>query len=93
MKRVGGGERGKDDTSLWYRKISVPFYSLLFTSSLKYQVQWNYPGATFQISSKETPPIELPFMVDRNGTIYVTEPLDREKKDSVSMTKTSNKLF
>ncbi|KAH0617566.1 hypothetical protein JD844_015956 [Phrynosoma platyrhinos] len=48
------------------------------------QVQWNYPGAKYEISSKERPPMKLPFMIDQNGTIYVTEPLDREEKDSYS---------
>ncbi|XP_042320066.1 cadherin-17 [Sceloporus undulatus] len=48
------------------------------------QVQWNNPGAKYEISSKEKPPMKLPFMIDQNGTIYVTEPLDREEKDSYS---------
>ncbi|XP_062987011.1 cadherin-17 [Elgaria multicarinata webbii] len=48
------------------------------------QVQWNDPGAKYEIASKEKPPTNLPFMVDSNGTVYVTKPLDREEKDMYS---------
>nr|XP_034981624.1 cadherin-17 [Zootoca vivipara]XP_034981625.1 cadherin-17 [Zootoca vivipara]XP_034981626.1 cadherin-17 [Zootoca vivipara] len=48
------------------------------------QVQWNDPGAKYEIRQKENPPTKLPFMVDQNGIVYVTEPLDREVKDAYS---------
>ncbi|XP_061463303.1 cadherin-17 [Rhineura floridana] len=48
------------------------------------RVQWNDPGAKYEIKPKERPPTKLPFMVDRNGTVYVTEPLDREEKETYS---------
>ncbi|XP_034278202.1 cadherin-17 [Pantherophis guttatus] len=47
-------------------------------------VQWNDPHATYQIQPIEKYPIELPFTVDQNGTVYVTKPLDREEKDYYS---------
>ncbi|XP_055968507.1 cadherin-17 [Sorex fumeus] len=45
------------------------------------QVRWNDPGAVYSLVEKEKLP-RLPFSIDQNGDIYVTEPLDREEKDS-----------
>ncbi|XP_077208011.1 cadherin-17 [Paroedura picta] len=44
------------------------------------QVQWNEPGAKYEIVQTEKPAIELPFTVGPDGNIYVTKPLDREEK-------------
>uniref|UniRef100_A0A7M4E269 Cadherin 17 n=1 Tax=Crocodylus porosus TaxID=8502 RepID=A0A7M4E269_CROPO len=44
------------------------------------QVQWNDPDAKYELLPKERLP-RFPFMINKNGTIYVTEPLDREEKD------------
>ncbi|XP_053104161.1 cadherin-17 [Hemicordylus capensis] len=48
------------------------------------RVQWNDPGAKYEIMSKEKPPINLPFVVYPNGSICMTQPLDREEKDLYS---------
>ncbi|XP_025727274.1 cadherin-17 [Callorhinus ursinus] len=45
------------------------------------QVQWNEPGAQYFLVDKEKLP-RFPFSVDQEGGIYVTQPLDREEKDS-----------
>ncbi|XP_048214906.1 cadherin-17 [Perognathus longimembris pacificus] len=45
------------------------------------QVQWNEPGAHYSLAQKEK--LEtFPFSIDQEGNIYVTQPLDREEKDS-----------
>lgn len=46
-------------------------------------MQSNEPGAIYELFEKENLP-KLPFSISENGIIYVTEPLDREEKDSVS---------
>lgn len=51
--------------------------------TLATQVQWNDPGAHYSLINKEKLP-QFPFSIDQEGNIYVTQPLDREKKDSVS---------
>lgn len=43
----------------------------------------NEPDVIYDVFEKESLP-RLPFSIDQNGVIYVTEPLDREEKDSVS---------
>ncbi|NXO00763.1 CAD17 protein, partial [Rhinopomastus cyanomelas] len=45
------------------------------------QVHSNDPDTIYDIFEKEKLP-RLPFSIDQNGVIYVTEPLDREEKDS-----------
>ncbi|CAD7688391.1 unnamed protein product [Nyctereutes procyonoides] len=45
------------------------------------QVQWNEPGAKYSLVDKEKLP-RIPFTIDQEGSIYVTQPLDREEKDS-----------
>ncbi|NXN90361.1 CAD17 protein, partial [Bombycilla garrulus] len=45
------------------------------------KVQSNEPGAIYDIFEKESLP-KLPFTISKDGDIYVTEPLDREVKDS-----------
>nr|XP_048276187.1 cadherin-17 [Myodes glareolus] len=45
------------------------------------QVQWNDPGAHYSLINKEKLP-QFPFSIDKEGNIYVTQPLDREEKDS-----------
>lgn len=45
------------------------------------KVQSNEPGAFYDIFEKEKLP-KLPFSISENGNIYVTEPLDREEKDT-----------
>ncbi|XP_005066250.1 cadherin-17 [Mesocricetus auratus] len=45
------------------------------------QVQWNDPGAYYSLVNKEKLP-QFPFSIDQEGNIYVTQPLDREEKDS-----------
>ncbi|XP_005381859.1 PREDICTED: cadherin-17 isoform X1 [Chinchilla lanigera] len=45
------------------------------------QVQWNEPGAQYSLVEKEKLP-KFPFSIDQEGHIYVTQPLDREEKDS-----------
>lgn len=49
------------------------------------QVRWNEPGAHYSLIEKEKLP-RFPFSIDQKGDIYVTQPLDREEKDSVSKT-------
>ncbi|KAM4864747.1 cadherin-17 [Thomomys bottae] len=45
------------------------------------QVQWNEPGAQYSLVQQEK--LErFPFSIDQEGNIYVTQPLDREEKDS-----------
>ncbi|KAK1192806.1 CAD17 protein, partial [Pygoscelis papua] len=45
------------------------------------QVHSNEPDVIYDLFEKEKLP-RLPFSVDQNGVIYVTEPLDREEKDT-----------
>ncbi|NWR46226.1 CAD17 protein, partial [Regulus satrapa] len=45
------------------------------------KVQSNEPDVTYAIFEKEKLP-RLPFSISENGDIYVTEPLDREEKDT-----------
>ncbi|XP_036120238.1 cadherin-17 [Molossus molossus] len=45
------------------------------------QVRWNEPGAHYSLVEKEKLP-RFPFSIDQEGNIYVTQPLDREEKDS-----------
>ncbi|NXC02428.1 CAD17 protein, partial [Orthonyx spaldingii] len=45
------------------------------------KVQSNEPDAIYDIFEKEKLP-RLPFSISENGDIYVTEPLDREEKDT-----------
>ncbi|NWT65852.1 CAD17 protein, partial [Prunella himalayana] len=45
------------------------------------KVQSNEPGAIYGIFEKEKLP-RLPFSISENGDIYVTQPLDREEKDT-----------
>ncbi|NXR76987.1 CAD17 protein, partial [Pycnonotus jocosus] len=45
------------------------------------RVQSNEPDAIYELFEKEKLP-RLPFSVKENGVIYVTEPLDREEKDT-----------
>ncbi|XP_057646824.1 cadherin-17 isoform X7 [Chionomys nivalis] len=45
------------------------------------QVQWNDPGAYYSLVNKEKLP-QFPFSIDQEGNIYVTQPLDREEKES-----------
>lgn len=43
----------------------------------------NEADVIYEVFEKETL-AKLPFSIDQNGSIYVTEPLDREEKDAVS---------
>ncbi|XP_006859317.1 PREDICTED: cadherin-17 [Chrysochloris asiatica] len=45
------------------------------------QVRWNEPGAQYSLVQLEKLP-RFPFSIDHEGDIYVTQPLDREEKDS-----------
>ncbi|XP_004697772.1 cadherin-17 [Echinops telfairi] len=45
------------------------------------QVRWNEPGAHYSLVELEKLP-RFPFSIDQEGDIYVTEPLDREEKES-----------
>ncbi|NXR30332.1 CAD17 protein, partial [Zosterops hypoxanthus] len=45
------------------------------------KVQSNEPGVIYELFEKEKLP-RLPFSVSKNGDIYVTEPLDREEKET-----------
>ncbi|XP_010156197.1 PREDICTED: cadherin-17, partial [Eurypyga helias] len=45
------------------------------------EVHSNDPDVIYELFEKEKLP-RLPFSIDQNGVIYVTEPLDREEKDS-----------
>ncbi|NXV44784.1 CAD17 protein, partial [Uria aalge] len=47
------------------------------------QVQSNEQGVIYDLFEKEKLP-RLPFSIDQNGVIYVTEPLDREEKETYS---------
>ncbi|NXC49567.1 CAD17 protein, partial [Penelope pileata] len=47
------------------------------------QVHSNEPEVIYEIFEKESLG-KLPFSIDQNGVIYVTEPLDREEKDAYS---------
>ncbi|NXA33581.1 CAD17 protein, partial [Eudromia elegans] len=47
------------------------------------QVHSNEPDVNYELFEREKLP-RLPFSVDQNGIIYVTEPLDREEKDAYS---------
>ncbi|XP_043923288.1 cadherin-17 [Protopterus annectens] len=49
------------------------------------QVQWNEPGAVYELHQKERYP-KFPFSIDKEGNIYVTEPLDREERDYYTLT-------
>ncbi|XP_053324355.1 cadherin-17 [Spea bombifrons] len=43
------------------------------------QVRWNDDGAIFELHQREKY-LKFPFSIDKNGDIYVTEPLDREER-------------
>uniref|UniRef100_F6WJ35 Cadherin 17 n=1 Tax=Ornithorhynchus anatinus TaxID=9258 RepID=F6WJ35_ORNAN len=45
------------------------------------QVMWNDLGAHYELVNKEKQS-RFPFSVDQNGSIYATQPLDREEKES-----------
>ncbi|XP_077023329.1 cadherin-17 isoform X2 [Tamandua tetradactyla] len=45
------------------------------------KVRWNEPGAQYSLVEKEKLS-RFPFSIDQKGDIYVTQPLDREEKDS-----------
>ncbi|XP_067567870.1 cadherin-17 [Pseudorca crassidens] len=45
------------------------------------QVRWNEPGALYSLVEEEKPS-KFPFLIDQEGDIYVTQPLDREEKDA-----------
>ncbi|NXY29345.1 CAD17 protein, partial [Pomatorhinus ruficollis] len=45
------------------------------------RVQSNEPGVIYELFEKEKLP-RLPFSINEDGIIYVTEPLDREEKDT-----------
>uniref|UniRef100_V9K9S5 Cadherin-17 n=1 Tax=Callorhinchus milii TaxID=7868 RepID=V9K9S5_CALMI len=45
------------------------------------KVQWNNPGAIYELRPKERSNFKLPFAVDSYGNISVTKPLDREERD------------
>ncbi|NP_001186424.2 cadherin-17 precursor [Gallus gallus] len=47
------------------------------------QVHSNEADVIYEVFEKETL-AKLPFSIDQNGSIYVTEPLDREEKDAYS---------
>ncbi|XP_010575449.1 PREDICTED: cadherin-17 [Haliaeetus leucocephalus] len=47
------------------------------------QVHSNEPDVIYDLFEKEKLP-RLPFSIDQNGVIYVTDPLDREEKDTYS---------
>ncbi|MBN3292106.1 CAD17 protein, partial [Polypterus senegalus] len=44
------------------------------------QVRWNEPGAIYELGKKERNS-KFPFMIDRDGKIYVTDPLDSEESE------------
>lgn len=44
----------------------------------------NDPNAVYKLVQKERE-IPFPFIINENGEIYVTEPLDREIKDMVKL--------
>uniref|UniRef100_A0A8C4TJW8 Cadherin 17, LI cadherin (liver-intestine) n=1 Tax=Erpetoichthys calabaricus TaxID=27687 RepID=A0A8C4TJW8_ERPCA len=44
------------------------------------QVRWNEPGAIYELGEKERYS-KFPFMINRDGNIYVTDPLDSEESE------------
>lgn len=65
--------------------LSLTICYLSSPCTLTPQVRWNEPGAHYALVEKEKLP-RFPFSIDQEGDIYVTQPLDREEKDSVSKT-------
>ncbi|XP_057591797.1 cadherin-17 isoform X2 [Hippopotamus amphibius kiboko] len=45
------------------------------------KVRWNDPGALYSLMDMEKLS-RFPFLIDQEGDIYVTQPLDREEKDA-----------